>query len=806
MKKNFAPILSTLFLFGILCWMYYTLMPRHLSKEALPFSEFSTSRALEHVKEISKAPHYAGSQNHESVESYLVKELQKMGLEPEIQQGTTLTDWGNLVESRNIVTRIKGSTNGKALLLLSHYDSAPHSSSHGAADDASGIAVILEGVRSYLYKKTAHQNDIFIVFTDAEELGLNGAALFVTQSKWARQIGAALNFEARGSEGPGYMLMEVNKGNSGMVDAFAEAGPSYPVSNSLMYSIYKMLPNDTDLTVFREQGKIQGYNFAFIDGHYNYHTAQDDTAHLSFETLAHQGSYLVPLLDHFANTDLRNLDSDDDQVYFNTPIGFFHYPFGWNFGFLTIAVILFLFLVFVGMGKRLLVPREMGKGFGLFMGALLTAGVATYFGWKFMLSAYPQYSDILQGFTYNGHAYILAFVLLSVGIGFLWYVRTGSETAIGNFTVAPLLVWLLINIGIAAFLPGAGFFVIPVIFTLLMFGVFIATQHSSPFVNTIFSIPAFFIFVPFIVMFPIGLGLKILYGSAALTILVFGLLLPVFASFQKKGIWAALFLLSSIGTFIYAHLHSGYEPGKAKPNSLVYYYDAETDKAVWATYDKNLDEWTKTYLSDDPKDAASLNKLPLFSKYGSQFTHTYEAMVRDLPEPYVDFEMDTVINDQRYLKIKITPNRSVNRYDIFANENMTFHNLKGNGASLLGQKGSRYPRNGKKLLSYYAVDNQPLTLQFSIPKTTVLDMELLEASFDLMQNPLFIMKKRADWMIPTPFVLNDAIIVRKKIAPTPKTIIPVPVRRNFSLPSEAVNDTIPDLDQEIESTPPPAAE
>jgi hypothetical protein len=35
--------------------------------------------------------------------------------------------------------------------------------------------------------------------------------------------------------------------------------------------------NDTDLTVFREKG-VQGYNFAFIDGHYNYHTAQDDPA------------------------------------------------------------------------------------------------------------------------------------------------------------------------------------------------------------------------------------------------------------------------------------------------------------------------------------------------------------------------------------------------------------------------------------------------------------------------------------------------------------------------------------------------
>ncbi len=36
-----------------------------------------------------------------------------------------------------------------------------------------------------------------------------------------------------------------------------------------------MLPNDTDLTVFRENGKIQGFNFAFIDNHFNYHTAQD---------------------------------------------------------------------------------------------------------------------------------------------------------------------------------------------------------------------------------------------------------------------------------------------------------------------------------------------------------------------------------------------------------------------------------------------------------------------------------------------------------------------------------------------------
>lgn len=799
MRKNYASLLSALFLSGILCWIYFAMMPRHVSTETVALSEFSTQRALEHVREITKQPHYVGSPNHAIVATHIEKELRQLGLETIIQEGTTLSDWGNLVKSHNIMARLKGTTKDKALLLLSHYDSAPHSSSHGAADDASGVAVILEGIRAFLHNKTAHKNDIIVLFTDAEELGLNGAALFVTQSPWAKDIGVALNFEARGTAGPGYMLMEVNQGNSGMVDAFSDANPSYPVSNSLMYSIYKMLPNDTDLTVFREHGKIQGFNFAFIDDHFNYHTAQDDIGHLSIESMAHQGSYLIPLLAYFSNSDLSILDSGDDQVYFNSPIGFFHYPFSWNFILLAIAFLLFLFLVFVGMGKRILIPKEMGKGFVLLCGALLIAGALSFFGWRTLLAIYPQYTDILQGFTYNGHSYIAAFVLLSLGIAFYFYTGERTETQFGSYTVAPLLLWLLINLGIAVFLPGAGFFIIPVFFSLFMFGFYVATQRVNPIVNAVFALPALFIFVPFIAMFPIGLGLKILAGSAVLTVLVFALLLPLFGSFGKKGLWGTAFVVASIAFFVHANLNSGYAPGKAKPNSLLYVYDADNDTALWATYDTALDEWNKAYLTENAKDANALNRLPLFSKYGSALTYSYEAMVRDLPEPSVDFEMDSVIGNQRHLKIRITPNRTVNRYDIFANESIVFHNLKGNGAGVLGQKGSVYQRKGKKLLSYYVVNNEPLLLQFSIAKNTPLDMDLMEASFDLMHNPQFIMKKRANWMMPKPFILNDAVVIRKKIG-TGSKIVPVPVRKNFSLESATTMDTIPDGDGEIEDS------
>jgi acetylornithine deacetylase/succinyl-diaminopimelate desuccinylase-like protein len=217
------------------------MMPHWTPDEPVPPAEFSTKRAYSQVRAISKQPHYVGSKEHEVVADYLIKELNKLGLEATVQQGYMLSDWGNLVQSKNILARIKGTTDAKALLLLSHYDSAPHSYSKGASDAGSGVATILESVRAFLYAKTQHKNDIIILFSDAEELGLNGAALFVTQHQWAKEVGLVLNFEARGSAGPSYMLMETNAGNAGLVKEFAAANATFPLSNSLMYSIYKML-------------------------------------------------------------------------------------------------------------------------------------------------------------------------------------------------------------------------------------------------------------------------------------------------------------------------------------------------------------------------------------------------------------------------------------------------------------------------------------------------------------------------------------------------------------------------------------
>ena len=208
--KRFSKITTLLLILLAVYWSFKSSMPTYKIDNKASENVFSTDRALTHVEKISKKPHSVGTPAHAEVRSYIISELEALGLETSIQEGYTAGDWGNLSKAINILARIKGTGDGKALLLLSHYDSSPHSSL-GASDAGSGVATILEGIRAFLSEKKQPKNDIIILIADAEELGLNGADLFVNKHPWAKDVGLALNFEARGSGGPSYMLIETNR-------------------------------------------------------------------------------------------------------------------------------------------------------------------------------------------------------------------------------------------------------------------------------------------------------------------------------------------------------------------------------------------------------------------------------------------------------------------------------------------------------------------------------------------------------------------------------------------------------------------
>mgnify|MGYP003602490201 CR=1 FL=1 len=78
MKKSYSSVLSVLFILAFLGFIFFTMMPQWTSDDDAPLAEFSTQRALEQVKNISQKPHFVGSENHDVVVNYLVKELQKI--------------------------------------------------------------------------------------------------------------------------------------------------------------------------------------------------------------------------------------------------------------------------------------------------------------------------------------------------------------------------------------------------------------------------------------------------------------------------------------------------------------------------------------------------------------------------------------------------------------------------------------------------------------------------------------------------------------------------------------------------------
>lgn len=733
-------------------------MPTYKGDSSNPPDSFSTDRALKHIAQIYKQPHAVGFPAHAAVRDYIVGELEKMGLQTTLQEGYTAGDWGNLSKAINIVARIKGSGNGKALMLLSHYDSNPHSSL-GASDAGSGVATVLEGIRAFLSSNKTPKNDIIILFTDAEELGLNGADLFVNKHPWAKDVGLVLNFEARGSGGPSYMLLETNRGNGKLIKEFIAAEPDFPVTNSLAYSVYKMLPNDTDLTVFRKDRDIDGFNFAFIDDHFDYHTVRDNYDRLDRNTLAHQGSYLMPLLVHFSNSDLSDLKNPNDYVYFNVP--FFKmvsYPFEWIYPMLGLAFLFFIALLVYGLRNKLLNAKNIGKGFVPLLLVLIINGGVGFYSWTMLKWLYPQYQDMLHGFTYNGYTYILAFVLFSTSICFWIYHRFRKlETA--NLLVAPLFVWLLICGLVAVHLPGASFFIFPVFALLASFLIVMNLKVVKPYLLFFLTIPALFIYSPLIKMFPVGLGLKMMVAATLLTTLTFVLLLPVFGLYIKKRLLGFLCFILFLGFMVSAHFNSGFTEDNAKPSSLLYVLDADKNTAQWATYDHYFIDWNKSYFEQDKKTPEKDGQI-LSSKYSTGFTHVSEAPVKAILPPTVDILKDTIIANERLLEICILPQRNINRLEIFTND-IAIKKASVNGIPL----SSFYLENrkSKKLVTHYISNNDFTEMAITIPSEALLELTLFEASNDLLDNSLFSIPPRPEQSIPMPFVLNDAILVTKTI-------------------------------------------
>jgi hypothetical protein len=474
----------------------------------------------------------------------------------------------------------------------------------------------------------------------------------------------------------------------------------------------------------------------------------------------------MPLLNYFADASLSNLKSNSDDIYFNVPLfKTVSYPYSWVFPLLILAILIFIALVFYGINKRTLNSKHIAIGFLPGIAALIINGAIGYFGWKILTVIYPLYNEILQGFTYNGYTYILAFTLLSTAICMWLYNKVYKPENTASLVVPPLFLWLVICGVIAFQLKGASFFIIPVYFGLISLFILVRQKHPNLILMTLLLFPALLILSPFVKMFPVGLGLKTIIATTLLVSLIFSLCIGVFGFYRFKNRWSYILFLLAIGCFVSAHFNSEFNNENPKPNSLVYYYNTDTNEAVWATYDKILDPWTEAYLSNTPDSDHEITKASFGSKYNTDFKYSKKANIKPIKQPYIDIQKDTIIGENRHFKLFISPQRMVNRMDIYADSTNAFTSFNVNGLDIEKDENGLVftKRDFNRLFEYYVVDDKFLELEFTVPKNQKTRFTYYESSFDMLDNPLFDVPERPKNTTPKPFVANDAVMLKKTI-------------------------------------------
>jgi Peptidase family M28 len=699
-----------------------------------PGNEFSAERALIHVREIAAVPHSLGSPEDAAARNYLVTQLTNLGLHPQVFPSIGVDTTARLIiagKTNDIVGRLTGTASGPAIILMAHYDSVY--SARGAGDDASGVASILEVLRA-LKNGPPLQRDVIALFTDGEEAGLLGAEAFAHSHPWMKDAGLILNFEARGNRGPS-LLFETSQNNRPLIEAVARVAP-YPIGSSLFYELYKILPNDTDFTVFRPAG-IPGLNFAFGEGLEAYHSPLDTPDHLSLASLQHHGSYGLALTRYFGQLDLAALrNSEGDDVFFdwfgNRLVA---YRQGWVLRGQIFVTLLFAMALVLAFRS----PEFNKRNFFLALLAclavliLLVAAVAA--GWwliSFVLAGRRIVGDCPANLLLLSALMLFGTCVSMLLVGF-FRRRLGAQ----ELSLAALSLWCVLSWLLALAIPSGSY----LLFWPLLLGLLgnaasnlgkKSTTHPST-TRWIRNLPALaaaiLLFAPVIYLVYIFLTLQMISAVASALLLGLFLLisLPTLGSSSVASWgWASGFLaVAAVVCLGCGVALSGYSSEHPRPDSIIYSLNADDNSAAWISYDRKPDDWTRQFFGANkpaphplpnylaglarPLISASTPALPLLPPLIENVEHKQEGSLH-------------------HLKLRLRSQRKAETLYLRFPDGVQPVSAKVAGRDVTVHKGDRFG------LTLYAMGNEGVELELTVQAPSALSFWVMDRSYGLPVN------------------------------------------------------------------------
>jgi len=583
-----ALVIGLLLVMLLLLAQYRCYLPptaRPIDAAPALFSADRAAAALQIVLEDQK-PHPTGSSANHAVRDRIISRLVELGYQPEVQRGRACDEFGDCATVENIVARVEGQLAGSAIALTAHYDSV--AASPGGADDGIGIATLLEVARALKFSRKPARHALVLLLTDGEETGLLGARVFVKEHPWASEIRAAINLEARGNAGPSFMF-ETGSDNAQAMAMYRSA-IARPITNSIYYTAYKLLPNDTDFTVYKAAG-WQGYNFALTGQVQHYHTPLDTLDHLSLDSVQHHGDNALSMLAALDAGLLPNRDSGHasisrEAVYVDVMARrVLVWPASWALPMALGSAALWLLML--GLQRRSGI-RALAGAVAAHLLAMVFAALATLL----LLAALRAIRAIPPSVATHGWAAYpmpleistVSMAVLAVLLASWWFRRRSSLRA---WWAANVLLLILASIGSAALLPGLSFaFQIPLLVLLLatVAGRALPVDGAGLSLSLILTaLASVLVLAPTIGFLHQGLGPDTLPLVAALAAWVMMPLMGLLAGSQLRlfrGLAVAA-LTVGFGAAAMAGLLPPYSPDSPQRVNLEYLVDADRGQAEW---------------------------------------------------------------------------------------------------------------------------------------------------------------------------------------------------------------------------------
>jgi hypothetical protein len=539
----------------------------------VPPDVFSARRAAAHVQELAGngLAQPAGAPSHALRRDRVIAALERAGLATTLQSAFVCSPRGNCAEVHNIVGVIEGRSAGRSVVLTAHYDSVP--AGPGASDDIASVGAIVETARILL--RDQGRNRVVILITDGEELGLLGAIAFAKFHPEGTRVGAVVNLEARGTEGPSY-LFETSRENAWLV-ALARSLPR-PSANSVSNSIYDRLPNDTDLSVYKRAG-MHGVNFAFIGGAPRYHTPLDNLAYLSLASLQHHGDNALAMTRALRDADLEQPPRGNAVFFDVLSLAIVAWPERWTIAIL-IAVLLLTGAAIARQLKRgTLQPASLLFGALCAVASLIISVVSGWLALQLLHWAGAVGGDWMVT-DFSARSAFAVGGVASVLLAGIFVARYAGPVACW---AAVLTVYALLTTVTSLVLPGASYLTLFATLSLALFG-FVYDAERARIEGAMIPITIAAAGIPIL---PIALvlydvmGAPILIASAAMiSVVAMPLLIPLAATTRPTAkFFAWSFAAVSLGFLLVASFGEPYSEALPRHQNLLVHHDADRGSA-----------------------------------------------------------------------------------------------------------------------------------------------------------------------------------------------------------------------------------